>query len=584
MVPKRGPTPRVGRFLGGLVLAGLGLAGCAEQTMNQERTTATGREAAGGTGEVVSADSYPPAATPAPLPGMMAPAASRPADPGMMMAAAGMMAAAPAAEGMAAPPPASGEVEHNTEAYDRIMDNPFRRVTQEPLSTFSIDVDTASYANVRRFLTGGALPPKDAVRIEELINYFRYDYPRPTGDDPFSITIEVARCPWAAAHRLARIGLKGREIDPQKRPASNLVFLLDVSGSMDQPDKLPLLKEAMRLLIEKLGENDRVAIVVYAGAQGLALPSTSCQHKEEILSALDQLQAGGSTNGGAGIQLAYDVAVQHFLKGGTNRVILCTDGDFNVGVTNRGDLTRLIEQKAGTGVFLSVLGFGTGNVKDATMEQLADKGNGNYAYIDSLQEARKVLVEQMGGTLVTIAKDVKIQVEFNPAQVGAYRLIGYENRVLQKEDFNDDTKDAGEIGAGHTVTSLYELVPPGREGDLPAVDPLKYRKPAAPPDAAPSPELLTVKLRYKPPEGQTSKLLERSVEGDGRDYAAASGDFRFAAAVASFGMLLRDSPHKGDATWAAVLELAEASRGSDPEGYRAEFVELVRRAQQLQGR
>jgi Ca-activated chloride channel family protein len=490
----------------------------------------------------------------------------------------GMIGGVPA--GRALPADAAAlEPALNTEGYDRIADNPFLRVTEDPLSTFSIDVDTASYANVRRFLTQGTLPPKDAVRIEELINYFTYQYEPPKGDDPFSVSIEVARCPWNAEHRLARIGLKGKVIDAGKRPASNLVFLLDVSGSMQQAQKLPLLKEAMKLLVDKLGENDRVAIVVYAGAEGLALPPTSCEHKEEIVSALEQLQAGGSTNGGAGIALAYDIAERNFIRGGTNRVLLCTDGDFNVGVTSQGELTRLIEAKAKPGVFLSVLGFGTGNLKDSAMEALADRGNGNYAYIDTLHEARKLLVEQIGGTLVTIAKDVKIQVEFNPAKVGTYRLIGYENRLLRAQDFNDDKKDAGEIGAGHTVTALYELVPPGKEGEVPRLDALKYQQ--APESSGGSEELLTVKLRYKAPEGEASKLLEHPVTDAGHDLAGASQDFKFAAAVAAFGMLLRDSPHKGNGTYAAVEELAEASRGEDASGYRREFIELVRAAAKL---
>ena len=477
------------------------------------------------------------------------------------------------------------ESPHNTEAYDRIVDNPFIRVAHEPLSTFSIDVDTASYANVRRFLTQGMMPPKDAVRIEELVNYFDYAYEPPTGDEPFSVNVEIAGCPWSPEHRLARIGLKGKEIKQDKRPPANLVFLLDVSGSMNGPAKLPLLKSAMRLLVEKLGENDRVAIVVYAGAEGLALRSTSCDHKEEILSALEQLQPHGSTNGGAGITLAYQIAVQNFIAGGTNRVILCTDGDFNVGVTSQGELTRLIEDKAKSKVFLSVLGFGAGNLKDSTMEKLADKGNGNYAYIDTLQEAGKLLVEQMSGTLITIAKDVKIQIEFNPAKVGAYRLIGYENRILAAQDFNDDKKDAGEIGAGHTVTALYELIPPGKEGAVPSVDALKYAKPSdSPTDAADKPasrESFTVKLRYKAPEGDSSQKIERGVIDDGQDFAQATGDFRFASAVAAFGMLLRESPHRGAATYDAVQELAEASRGNDEAGYRKEFLELVRKARGL---
>ncbi len=472
--------------------------------------------------------------------------------------------------------------EPNTEAYDRIDDNAFQLVAQEPLSTFSIDVDTASYANVRRILNEGKRPPKDAVRVEELVNYFRYDDPPPRGSDPFSVNVEVARCPWAADHRLARIGLKGREIPEEERPPSNLVFLVDVSGSMLSPDKLPLVKRALRMLVEQLGEQDRIAVVVYAGSEGLALPSTSCDQKAEILSALDGLEASGSTNGAAGIQLAYQVAVANEIAGGTNRVVLCTDGDFNVGVTDRGSLTRLIEEKAKQGVFLSVLGFGTGNLKDSTMEQLADRGNGNYAYIDSIEEARKALVEQMGGTLIAIAKDVKIQVEFNPARVASYRLIGYENRLLRNQDFNDDAKDAGEIGAGHTVTALYELIPPGAKPATPTVDPLKYQEPSRPQASSEaSPDLFTVKLRYKEPEGRDSKLIEVAVRDAGLDFGQASADFRFASSVAAFGMLLRDSPHKGTATYPAVVELAESSLGHDPNGYRSEFVGLVRRAQAL---
>jgi Ca-activated chloride channel family protein len=474
--------------------------------------------------------------------------------------------------------------EFNTESYDRIDENPFLEVRQNPLSTFSIDVDTASYANVRRFLNGGALPPKDAVRIEELINYFPYDYAPPTDDKPFAVHTEVAPCPWEPKHRLLRIALKGREIDLENRPASNLVFLVDVSGSMDAPAKLPLLKSALRRLVDQLGENDRLAIVVYAGSSGLVLPPTSGLYKETILAALDQLQAGGSTNGAAGIQLAYDVARDKFIKGGTNRVLLCTDGDFNVGVTDQGSLTRLIEEEAKSGVFLSVLGFGTGNLKDSTMEKLADRGNGNYAYIDTASEARKVLVEQLGGTLVTIAKDVKLQLEFNPRRVASYRLIGYENRVLRAEDFNDDQKDAGEIGAGHTVTALYELVPAGGEAPATKVDALKYQRTGEATEAAASDELLTLKLRFKQPAGDASELIDLAVQDSKQSDAQASEDFRFAVSVAGFGLLLRGSQFKGDLTWGAVLELATASRGADAHGYRAEFIELVKKARMLAGK
>ena len=469
----------------------------------------------------------------------------------------------------------------NIEAYDRIEDNQFLQATQNPLSTFSIDVDTASYAVVRRFLQGGTLPPKDAVRIEEMLNYFSYNYPVPSEEGPFSASVEVAQAPWALEHRLVRIGLKGQELGMEQRPSSNLVFLLDVSGSMQPANKLPLLKNAMRLLVDRLGEKDRVAIVVYAGASGLVLPSTSSDQKGEILAALENLRAGGSTNGGSGIRLAYQTAVSNFITGGVNRVILATDGDFNVGTTNQGDLTRLIEDNAKSGVFLTVLGFGMGNYKDSTLEKLADMGNGNYAYIDTINEARKVLVDEINSTLVTIAKDVKIQIEFNPLQVSAYRLIGYENRLLRKEDFNDDTKDAGEIGAGHTVTALYEIVPAGKGLQIPGVDPLKYQSPMGTTEVAQSGELLTLKLRYKQPDGETSRLLEFPVRDGDKAYSQASQDFKFAAAVASFGMILRESPYKGNGTLAAVLELAQEGKGSDPHGYRGEFLELVKQARAL---
>jgi Ca-activated chloride channel family protein len=475
-------------------------------------------------------------------------------------------------------PPDPGMAEgriSGTEAYDRIVENPFRNVTQNPLSTFSIDVDTASYSNMRRFLMQGTMPPPDSVRIEELINYFSYDYPQPDDKHPFSVNVEVADCPWAPTHLLAKIGLKGYEIAADERPSSNLVFLIDVSGSMQPPNKLPLLKQAMKSLVDQLDEYDRVAIVVYAGASGLVLPSTSCKDRGPVLAALDDLRSGGSTNGGAGIQLAYDVAAENFIEGGVNRVILATDGDFNVGVTNQGDLTRLIEDRAKEGVFLTVLGFGMGNYKDSTLEKLADQGNGNYAYIDSLTEVRKVLVEQMGGTLVTIAKDVKIQIEFNPALAAAYRLIGYENRILAAEDFNDDTKDAGEIGAGHTVTALYEIIPAGEQTDVPPVDPLKYQSASKPTGS--SDELMTVKLRYKPYDGDVSNLIERPVVDEGLTMNQASADFHFAAAVASFGMLLRNSRYAGTSTYDMVQDLAESGLGAE-DTYRLEFLDLVKRA------
>jgi Ca-activated chloride channel family protein len=476
-----------------------------------------------------------------------------------------------------AEPPASAE----TESYNRIEESGFKRVLDDPLSTFSIDVDTASYANVRRFLMQNTLPPRDSVRIEEMVNYFPYDDRPPAhGEkDPFAVHAEINRCPWNPEHRLARIGIAGSPIDQERRPPSNLVFLIDVSGSMDMPQKLPLVQWSLMKMVEQLGENDRVAIVVYAGASGLTLRSTSCIHKAEILSALGQLHAGGSTNGGAGIQLAYDVAVQNFIKGGTNRVILATDGDFNVGVSDQDELIRLITAKAQSGVFLSVLGFGMGNLKDDKLERLADKGNGHYAYIDTPEEAYKVLVQEMGATLVTIAKDVKIQIEFNPAKVESFRLIGYENRVMAHQDFNDDRKDAGEIGAGHHVTALYELVP-ARQASAPAASKaLKYQKTTQ--SNVPSDESFTVMVRYKLPDGTTSSLIERGVVDSRRDLPQATEDFRLAFAVAGFGLLLRDSPHKGNLTYPALLELSEPLLAHDPHGYRREFLDLVRKARDL---
>ena len=483
---------------------------------------------------------------------------------------------------MATPMP--GEVEEtpfNTEGYSHIDENPFLDVAHAPLSTFSVDVDTASYSNTRRFLKDGQLPPKDAVRIEELVNYFSYDYPQPVGNAPFSVTAEISEAPWNTQRRLVRIGLQGKRIPADNLPPANLVFLLDVSGSMNEPAKLPLVKSSMKILTEQLTARDHVAIVVYAGNSGLVLPSTSGDRKGEILAAIDRLEAGGSTNGGEGIQLAYKIAQENFIRGGTNRVILATDGDFNVGTTSEGDLVRLIEEKRQSGVFLSVLGFGTGNVKDSTMEKLADKGNGNYAYIDTLGEARKVLGEQIGGTLFTIAKDVKIQVEFNPKQVAAYRLIGYENRLLRDQDFNDDRKDAGEIGAGHTVTALYEIVPYGQKYENPGVDPLKYQQPTQPSEMANSNEMMTVKLRYKEPNEDQSKLISVSLADSKTKLDSASADFKFSSAVAAFGMLLRDSKYKADASYNKVLELARNSIGADPQGYRSEFVQLVETARLL---
>jgi Ca-activated chloride channel family protein len=475
------------------------------------------------------------------------------------------------------------EEPENREAYSHIEENPFLEAARAPLSTFSIDVDTASYSNTRRMLNEGRLPPKDAVRIEEFINYFNYDYPQPVGNAPFSVSAEVSDCPWNTQHRLLHVGLQGKRIETGKLPPANLVFLLDVSGSMNDPSKLPLVKSALAMLVEQLSARDRVAIVVYAGASGLVLPSTPGDRQNDILAALDNLSAGGSTNGGQGIMLAYKVAQDNFIEGGTNRVILATDGDFNVGVTSEGDLVRLIEEKRRSGVFLSVLGFGSGNLQDATMEKLADKGNGHYAYIDTLAEARKVLGGEVGGTIVTIAKDVKIQVEFNPRLVAGYRLIGYENRLLADRDFYDDTKDAGEIASGHNVTALYEIVPAGQKVEGTNIDALKYQQqqPIAPTDAANSREMLTIKLRYKEPDQNDSRLLSVGVADARGAFANASENLKFSAAVAAFGMLLRDSKHKGDTTFDRVIQTARASTGTDLHGYRAEFIKLVERAKSL---
>jgi Ca-activated chloride channel family protein len=470
------------------------------------------------------------------------------------------------------------------ESYAKIDENPFLDAARAPLSTFAVDVDTASYSNTRRFLSQGQLPPKDAVRIEELINYFTYDYPQPAGNAPFSVKAEVADCPWDSRHKLVHIGLQGRRLAADNLPPANLVFLVDVSGSMASPDKLPLVKSSLRTLAEQLTERDRVAVVVYAGSSGLALPSTAGDRREEILSAVERLEAGGSTDGGSGIQLAYRVAEQNFIRGGTNRVVLATDGDFNVGLTSDSALVNLIEEKRRGGVFLSVLGFGTGNLNDSMMEKLADKGNGNYAYIDTPAEARKALGEQVAGTLATIAKDVKVQVEFNPRLVAGYRLIGYENRLLADRDFNDDRKDAGEIGAGHTVTALYEVVPAGQKLENPGVDELKYKQPEQTQQEVGASELLTVKLRYKEPGGDVSKPLNVGVPDSAASFQNASADFKFAAAVAEFGMLLRGSRYRGQSSFDGALELARASAGADLRGYRTEFVRLVETARGLSPR
>lgn len=469
----------------------------------------------------------------------------------------------------------------NREEYSHNAENRFKSPVKDPLSTFSIDVDAASYSNIRRFINQGEMPPKDAVRIEEMINYFNYNYPKPTGNDPVRITTEVGICPWNKTHRLVQIGLKAREIENQNLPASNFVFLIDVSGSMFGPTRLELVKSSLRLLVNNLREKDRVAIVTYCGDARVALPSTPGNEKQKIKDALETLTAGGSTAGGAGIKEAYRIAQKNFIAQGNNRIILCTDGDFNVGASSETELENLIESKRKSGIFLTVLGYGMGNYKDNKMQILAQKGNGNHAYIDNIQEANKVLVNEFGSTMYAVAKDVKLQVEFNPAKVQSYRLVGYETRMLNNEDFNDDTKDAGEMGAGHTVTALYEIIPTGTPGNIPgSVDPLKYQSQTnVNAQTSNSSELLTVKLRYKTTEEEKSKKIEKSVTDMGKDNV--SPDFRFASAVAMFAQLLKDSDFKGEATYDKVIETANKGLSFDPEGYRAEFVRLVQRAKGL---
>jgi len=465
----------------------------------------------------------------------------------------------------------------NTEGYASVNENGYKNVKNNPLSTFSIDVDNASYSNIRRFINGGSIPPADAVRIEEMINYFKYNYPEPRGEHPFSVYTEVAVCPWNKRHQILHVGLRGKSIDKSSLPPSNLVFLIDVSGSMSSPNKLPLLKSAFSLLVNELRPEDKVAIVVYAGAAGLVLESTPGNRKEVIMNAIENLEAGGSTAGGAGLKLAYREAEKNFVKGGNNRIILATDGDFNVGESSNGGMERLVEEKRELGVFITVLGFGMGNIKDDKMEIIADKGNGNYSYIDNLQEARRVLVREFGGTLFTIAKDVKFQLEFNPVKVESYRLIGYENRLLNDEDFNDDTKDAGEMGSGHMVTALYEIVPSGSGEEPPSIDPLKYQSSRnyREKDNDFTNELLTIKVRYKKPDGKTSMLLERPVKDDAAEIETASENLRFAAAVAEFGMILRESEFKGTATLEGASRLAKSAKGEDEDGYRAELIRLM---------
>jgi len=473
--------------------------------------------------------------------------------------------------------PSSNYYNPSSESYSKIHENGFKNTGINPLSTFSIDVDKASYSNIRRFINNGQKPPADAVRIEEMINYFDYSYPQPTNEHPFSINTDVADCPWQEGHKLIHIGVQGKKIDTRELPPSNLVFLIDVSGSMSDPNKLPLLKSAFSLLINNLRDKDRVAIVVYAGAAGCVLPSTSGSNKQKILESLNSLESGGSTAGGAGIKLAYTIAHKNFIEKGNNRVILATDGDFNVGASSDGEMEDLITKERGSGIFLTCLGFGMGNYKDSKLETLADKGNGNYAYIDNIQEANKTLVSEFGGTLFTIAKDVKIQVEFNPAFVQAYRLVGYENRMLNEEDFKDDTKDAGELGSGHTVTALYEIIPVGIKSKFTKdVDSLKYQRTAKTTAEESSTEIATVKMRYKKPDGDTSIELQQTIGHKNQLITEASENIKFSTAVAMFGMILRDSEFKGNSKLTDVINLADQAREDDKEGYKAEFVRLVK--------
>jgi Ca-activated chloride channel homolog len=468
--------------------------------------------------------------------------------------------------------------QHNTEEYSSISENEFKKVTDNPLSTFSIDVDTASYSNVRRFINDNQMPYSGAVRIEEMINYFDYDYHYPNKDVPFAINTEIAECPWNKENKLVQIGLQGKKMEQGKEIKSNFVFLLDVSGSMADPNKLPLLKKSFSMLVEALNPTDRIAIVVYAGAAGIVLPSTKVEEKKVILDALENLQAGGSTAGGEGIKLAYDIAEKYLIKDGNNRIILATDGDFNIGVSSTSELVKMMEEKRNKGIFLTILGFGMGNYKDSRLEEIADKGNGNYYYIDGILEAKKVLVTELAGTMFTIAKDVKIQIEFNPVKVYSYRLLGYENRLLNKEDFENDKKDAGELGAGHTVTALYEIVPGKKEEK---VDNLKYQTMDTKKNAYSTDEMMNIKLRYKEPKEDQSKLIQVALKNDELPLGKSSSNFRFAAAVAEFGMMLTDSKFKKDSSFGQILELAKGSIGKDEFGYRAEFIQLVEKAKLL---
>jgi len=495
----------------------------------------------------------------------------------------GAVSAVQAEYAISAPLPAYSYDSEKNEEYSSFAENRFKDAKSDPLSTFSLDVDVASYSNVRRMINQGQKPEKDAVRIEQFINYFSYDYPNPTGNHPINILTETQPCPWNKQDLLVRIGVKAKEIPSENIPASNFVFLIDVSGSMESPNRLPLVKSSLKLLTNNLRDKDRVAIVVYAGAAGEALPSTSGADKQKIFEALDALSAGGSTAGGAGIELAYKTAQKNFIKGGNNRIILCTDGDFNVGVSSDKGLENLIEEKRQTGIYLTVLGYGMGNYKDSKLQILSQKGNGNHAYIDNLQEANRVLVQEFGSTMYAVAKDVKMQVEFNPAYVSAYRLIGYESRLLNKEDFNDDTKDAGELGAGHTVTAFYEIIPTGVKNPYGGVDELKYQKTSSQEtkQGVKNDEMMTVKLRYKPIGSESSVKMEIPVMTSDKNKTP-SADFTFASAVAMFGQLLRNSDFKGTATYDNVTALARKGFSEDKQGYRHEFVRLAEAMKQLE--
>ncbi len=480
---------------------------------------------------------------------------------------------------MAEPALAGGDPDKmKAEEYSTIVENPFRAVSVAPLSTFSADVNTASYSNIRRLITQGQQPPRDTVFLADMVNYFPYRYPEPAGDAPVSLTLDLAECPWQPEHKLARIGVKAYTLTGNEQPRRNLVFLIDTSGSMQGENRLPLVKQSLEMLVERLTEADRVSIVTYAGDAGLKLPPTSGDQKGRILEVIRSLGSGGSTHGSAGIKLAYETARRSYIDGGANRVILCSDGDFNVGLSSESDLVQLIEKERASGVFLTVLGFGMGNLKYGSLEKIASHGNGHFAYIDTIDEARKVFVEQ-GGALVCVAKDVKFQVEFNPSKVSAYRLIGYENRILKDEDFKNDAKDAGDLGSGHTVTALYQIVPVGVKLELPGVDPLKYQTATQPKDG--SSEWLTVKMRYKEPEGDASKEIAVPLPAGEKEM---SEDFRFAAAVAEFGLVLRDSPYKGKASLSDVLSRASSATAFDPNGHRKEFLDLVKQASTLKGK